>query len=177
MLLGYPVKRCLGTQNPLQNHLQKGAVSIRESKYFFVCFQGDFCCGFYCAGHPKDPKSGSKPLFLRGVTTQEVALSVVDSSNASVRDTEQIEIIAEDPTIDVYVQVQNRISCPFRFSDFYDSEFQDIRHFAKLVPLQAVYESMHGPASPDEVKVVHGNAVVVKPAHGAVPPRLAMQQP
>ena len=91
--------------------------------------------------------------------------------------TEQIEIIAEDPTIDVYVQVQNLISCPFRFSDFYDSEFQDIRHFAKLVPLQAVYESMHGPASPDEVKVVHGNAVVVKPAHGAVPPCLAMQQP
>ena len=25
----YPVRRCLGTQNPFQHHLQKGAVSIR----------------------------------------------------------------------------------------------------------------------------------------------------
>ena len=84
-----------------------------------------------------------------------VALSVVNSGNASVRDTEQVEIVAEDPPIGVYVQVQNLISCPFRLSDFYDSEFQDIRHFAKLVLLQAAYESMPWLASPDEVKVVH----------------------
>ena len=71
-----------------------------------------------------------------------VALSVVNSGNASVRDTEQVEIVPEDPPIGVYVQVQNLISCPFRLSDFFDSEFQDIRHFAKLVPLQAAYESM-----------------------------------
>jgi len=42
--------------------------------------------------------------------------------------------------------------------------------------LQADYESMRGPASPDEVRVVHGNAFVVKPARGDVLPRLAMQQ-
>lgn len=86
-----------------------------------------------------------KPTFLAGVTTQEalwgllktnvrrqlqkaiastrselnekaVALSIVTSGNASVRDTEQVEIVAEDPAIDLYVQAHALISCPFRFS-------------------------------------------------------------
>jgi len=52
-----------------------------------------------------------------------VALSVVNSGNASVRDTEQVKIVAEDPAIGVKMQsplsMQARMHQQFSYSGIY----------------------------------------------------------